>query len=193
MDINEQKMREIAQEVVFENTNSSQFAMSPVPFHTHNGLDSNQVSAVNLIYNDKLLTGIIAENETTKFTINLGIANPTSIQAFGIARNNLAGAAIKKTVINGNSQLGNCFKQSAISVPPDQLNIVQVCSGTFFDNTTAAWVPTVFVDSRYLAFGDPNNISTTAYIQVLSYDNTSITFQVFAAADWRLTVNLIIT
>ncbi len=190
---NEQKIRQIAQQVVFESNNSSQFNVTPIPFHTHNGSDSPKVNAVNLIYNDKLLTGIVGENETTRFTINLGIANPTSIQAFGITRNNLAGAAIKKSSYNGNAQLGNCFQQNAVNVPPNGQNVVQTCSNIFFDNTSGAWVPSCQVALNYLAIADINNPSTTAYLQVISYDNTSITFLAFAATDWRLTVNLIIT
>lgn len=191
----EQEIRQLVQDMITQNGSSSQFNLTPTNFHQHNGFDSMKIQAKNLVYNDKVFTGIVAENETTQFTLNLGIVNPTSIKLNGIARNNLSGAAIKKTTINGFAELGACYFQTDFnSQQQEPVDVQQMNGGTLFDNTSGAWVPSVFTSGgTYIAMADPSNPTTTAYLKVLSYTNSSITFLAFAADDWRLTVNLIIT
>lgn len=208
--MNKEEIQKLIRETINDSTNTSQYAVSNSALHTHNGIDTQKINAKNLIYNNKLLTGITASNENTILTLNQGIFNPTSILLYGIARNNLAGAAIKKTTITGNAQLGNCFLQTAtnpalatsLDVNSYSRSVVQGCSGTIFDNTSGAWVPSVFTVStgfttgtgflnEYIATASTD--FTLATLSVISFDQTSITFHVVVAADWRLTCNLIIT
>lgn len=46
--MNEDDVREIAQQVHDENSTSDQFAVSQTPFHTHNGLDSQRIPFIGL-------------------------------------------------------------------------------------------------------------------------------------------------
>jgi len=189
---NEQIMRKIAQDVYQENQTRGQFSPQKIPVHTHNGIDNQKINAKNLIYNNKILTGITAEAQAvTQVTFSLGIFNPTSVTVYGIIRNNLAGTAVKKASFTGNAQLGSCFELTSFTSISSQKSVVQACSISSFDNTTGSWVPSVSTTASYLGAFD--SIGTNAYIKVVSYDNTSITFEVFADTDWRITCNLIIT
>ncbi len=199
--MDEQKMREIAQQVYLESQTRGQFSPVKIPVHIHNGIDNQKISARNLVYNNKIITSIFAQEQPVSLvTLDVGVFNPTSIKAFGITRNNLAGAAVKKSSFSGAAELGTCFSvTSATNINNIPQNVAQMCSGSFFDNTTGAWVPTAYVVGINNAsfptglLGSSNIAGTFAYVRVVSFSNTSITFEQFADSDWSITCNLIIT
>lgn len=188
------KIRQLVREEIGNINGDSQFNVSATNYHTHNGLDSQKINSKNLVYNDKVLAGLVVSNETTQFTLNLGIQNPTSIKLSGIARNVLSGTPTIKSSIVGFAELGVCYNQTSFNTQSDAQDIVQMCTVTEFDNTTGTWLPFVITAGNYIAAADiTGSTANYAYLQVLSYTNNSITFLGHADADWSIAVNLIIT
>ena len=190
--MDEKQVKKLIQQGIQEASASTRFQLTPVSRHVHNGLDSPNVSAVNLIYNNKVLTGLTATGETTLITIDTGVANPTTIYSFGFARSPVSGTATSKTNFQGQAQLGNCFTQTSINAPSTKSSIIQICSGTqFVDPGSGIYTPSVFVNDLYIATG-VNLDPTKASIQVVSFSGTKITFNIIVDVAWEIICNLII-
>ena len=139
--MDEEKIKQIAesvaQSVYNQNQSGSQFAVSQIPFHTHNGTDSSRVKQGSIIPGTTSLIGlksIASETLTLNTTQDI-----TIISLCGFAANNVSAPATKRAIINGNAQLGSCFNYtgwpgSATSIPVVGTisSFLQTCNSMYF-------------------------------------------------------------
>lgn len=141
--------RQIATEVY--NDLGTRFGVAKIPTHTHNGVDSNQIPAENLIQGNKYISSI-AEDTTETVTIG-GIFNPVKIIFSGFAANNADGTpATKRAILNGEIDFGNCLEFSDLTPP-----YVVTTSGT--GKPFLQFSNSMYVDSTSLA----NNRVSSAF------------------------------
>lgn len=106
--------RQIATEVY--NDLGTRYGVAKIPTHTHNGIDSNQIPAKNLVQGNKYISSI-SEDTTETVTIG-GIFNPVKITFSGFAANNADGTpATKRAILNGEIDFGNCLEFSDLTPP----------------------------------------------------------------------------
>jgi len=188
--IMEQKIRQVAETVYDEKLARSQYNVSKIAFHTHNGTDSAQIFQKDIILNIKNHTQFISEdNETVRFR---NVPNLTNITLTGFAANNKVAPATKRSIINGQAYFGRCYAFTG--------------SGTTFDlASTVTGIP--FIQTSNSMFSDVavpgNRVSLAPYLayttdgtndlviaEILSYDNGYVVMQFTYALNWKLQATL---
>ncbi len=196
--MNEQDIRKIVQDEMHKNFISG---TPKVPPHFHDGVSNSRILAKNIVPNNALSVWIAVTEGTAQqntaiigSTVSLGITNPSSVSFHGIAQNPVSGTATKKTMIQGNAQIGNVGLQiNAVGTNSTIKNIVQSNCSTVFDHTTGSWVPTVDADNINLASIYDTDGTLLGYLQVTSFTNTSVTISGPIPSGWLLQGSLIIS
>lgn len=60
--MNEDQIRQIAQDIYDKNQSTNQWNVSKIPLHVHNGVDSNKVKYTDLLEVPLILSGVITTN-----------------------------------------------------------------------------------------------------------------------------------
>ena len=189
--MDENKIREIANQVYQENQAKNQNTTFVVPKHIHNGVDSPRVSQDNIESGTYAVVNLISSTSET-FTIET-FPNIDHLTIYGIAADGLG----RKSIINGVAFIGNCFAYengsgSYINLKGQYSNIIQSCNSAYFD-TTGAFDTT---DVRVNAAGSigtggldaliyvKDNVNEVATMKIVSWTNNTITFKTTLAANW---------
>lgn len=166
-----------------------------IPPHKHNGTDNLRINGRDIIWNKKFATGVTADESGGGGQATYsGIMNPSSIMFCGIARNPVTGTATIKASIVGNAQLG--VVKGELTSDGQQLNlvdkgIIQMCTGTL-NTLSGTWTPSVFQTAGQLATVNATDQSICS-LRVISWTNTSVTFEATVSAGWLLQGNIIIS
>lgn len=198
--MNEEKIKQLAQEVYDQNQAKNQNTTFVVPKHIHNGVDAPRLNIDNIDSGTFSMFGVTISSSGT-FDIET-FPNVDHITLYGIAADGLG----RKATINGSAFIGNCFTYGAqggasISlftlVGGQYSNIIQTSSSTYFDTTTAAYDTTSVgvaasgstgtgIDD-YLIYV-PDRTSPTpiivASMRITGWTNNTISFQITLAANW---------
>lgn len=150
----EQKIRQIVQDEIRRSNNASRFGLSSLPYHTHNGTDSQKIKEDSLIQSVSV-SGRITFAQEADYTINLNSSfTPSSVSIYGIAYDANGGSGIR-CMIFGTANLTPSFY-----LQPGETST------------------SVVTGSIQYPFVDPN-LGTTVPLQSSSYlwvDNGSTTF-----------------
>ncbi len=204
-------VEKVANETYDKRQSEDQFRVSKIPFHTHNGTDSSQISERDLILNSTNFFGLIltpdgtgGDLETFRVVIR-NVPNISRMTLFAIAANNAGGgSASEKAMINGTAEFGRCFTFEGfgdsieLTTNTNGIPFVQMSEYTYLDEGALSDVQ-VGVNPQFLAFAATGG-TTLASIEIISYTNSSIILEAQirqASVDpnvgWKLTANVIIT
>ncbi len=105
--MDEAKIRQIVQQELARSNSSGRFALNQIPFHTHDGVNSQKIKAENVIPSASV-TGSITFAQATTYYLNLNASfTPQNITTYGIVTGTDAGAVRVLTV--GSAQLTPTF------------------------------------------------------------------------------------
>lgn len=183
----EQQIRQIVQSELSQSKANSQFTVSKVPNHTHNGIDSPRV-------NEKSLSNGIKYVEFETFTTSgfvtiKGISNFKELRFLGGAAL-VASPITKKAIINGFALFGTCYTATS-SGAPQKSNVIQTSNSLYID-TSSLTNSIVNIDTEVFAYVN-DSTNDVAIMSVTSWDHQSITFQVTLATGWEIVGTLLIS
>lgn len=103
--MDEQKIRQIVRQEMAGANNQARFGMNSIGFHTHDGVNSPQITQDNIIPSVSV-SGAITFATATTYTINLNSSfTPSNILAYG----NVTGSANQRYFFFGSANLGPSF------------------------------------------------------------------------------------
>lgn len=173
--------KEIA-DAIAKYADDQKYAVTQVPVHTHNGIDSSIISEVNLDQNIKITTQIISTQSEVNILNN--IPSISQIQINGIAYND---AGTKKASVTGSAQFGDCYNfdgtnylsQASVSV-----------SNAIYIDTTDLTKTTVTAGTDI--FDVLDNTGTNVAKIVVTYTGSQLFFTVTLDSVWNLKANITI-
>lgn len=193
--MDENKIRQIAQQVYQENQSKNQNTTFKVAKHVHNGIDSPTISQDNIQAGTFSIGGFTSTTSET-FTVET-FPNIDTISLYGIAFDGLG----RKALINGQAYIGNCFRYGIQSgnyitlVGGQYDSIAQTANSVYFDTTGAFNTTDVRVNvasnlgtatNDYLIYVK-DAVNEVATMKIISWTNNTITFQTVLAANWSVT------
>lgn len=174
--------------------NQKQYNYSKIPQHTHNGVDTVQISQANIINNSKkttFLTTTLVSGGTEIDTL-ANISNVSRIDFMGFIANNAGGgAATKRAIINSHAEIGQCYFADSTQTYPVGKNIIQACNSMYIDSGTLANNRVSTSNSNFCYSTDET--SAVLVNTIISYTNQTITLTTILASGWKLQGALIIT
>ena len=189
----EDQVRQIAQEVYNQNNFGSQFTVSSTSFHTHNGTDSQRIKQ-----NDVINGTLSMVNATTLASevliINL-VQNINVLTLHGIAANGLG----QKASITGTAQLGKCYIYNwagdVTTIPVTKgkyQSYLQSCSSTYLDASDIANVrvsatgTNIVPNTDYIAYVLDNTGTVVASMQIIEWTGSSIKINTHLETNWYI-------
>jgi len=206
--MNDQQIRKIVREELARSNASSRFQLNTIPQHTHNGTDSPQIKAENIIPSTSVV-GTVTIDSATTHTLNLDAQfTPKSIQVNGIFTGTYSGNAVRGQFI-GNAQLTPTFYFTDNSASGDvnvyEQDIQFPFNGKPAQQSSFLWITRggtsdyfAGVSSDHLVslfYGtDPSTSDDVARVTVTDFSKTSITLDVpILSSGWTLYLNFTIT
>lgn len=213
--MDEQRIRRIVQDEIRKNSGKSRFGLQTIPYHVHDGVDSQQIQQNNILPSSSITGSITFARETT-YTIRLNASfTPRNILAYGVVTGTYdpgTGALQTRILSVGSAQLTPTFylidptpdgtadnyvvtsnKQYPFNGKPAQSSsYINVTRGSTANNTFAG------VSEDHLlsvVFPDPTSEDDIrARVTVTDFSKTAITLEVPYLDDgWEITLNYVIT
>ena len=120
---------------------SSQYGVTKIPSHLHNGVDTSRISQKDIISSD-IHFAFYIEDVSEDFTINNVPKYITELNFSGFAANNKVGAATKRAIINGKVFFGKAYTYtgsgtaiSMSSTPNVSYSFIQSGNSMYVDST----------------------------------------------------------
>lgn len=198
--MNEEQIREIAQEVYDQNQDKGRLSNFKVPFHVHNGSDSPRISQDNVVPGTYATAGITSSTSEI-FTIETFPSTDT-ITLHGIAYDSSASPSTKKAHLNGSASIGNVFAYGNSNGA--SVSLIQMQNGTYVDIAMSS--SSIYIDTSdltktrvnaagtdfsggasYLIYVTNDVGTVVASMIILDWSETSITFQTTLATNWKTT------
>lgn len=187
---NENKIREIVQQVIAENQTRGQFSPMKIPIHTHNGIDNARISEVNLIHKVTFSLPFTSVSSETFQVIN--VPNPTGFQFHGIAAGPSARGSISGCARFGSGFLFNQTTGTDFSTlsgnDATAMTILQSCNSVYNSGSTTR---ANYSSINFLYVTDGSTVFAQA--TVTAYDSSSITIETELESGWSIIGDLIIT
>lgn len=190
--MNEQDINNLIKKGIDDYMNEKQYEVSKIPAHTHNGVDTVRIDAVNINQNVKYNTFIVSDTSET-FVITNVFPNIGKVIFQGFAANNKSAPATKRAIVNGEAQFGNCFQFSGsgsnIALNGITIPIPIICStNSFYVDTTDLTKTRVAAanEGSLIAYIVDDSATEIVTLEVVSYANNAITFTTTLAVDWKL-------
>lgn len=192
--MNEDKIRQIATEVFNEQLMQTQYAVSSIPYHLHNGTDSPQLSQANINPYFRVNCNFTMSTDGQNYTLNLNfVAN--RIDFTGTAVHRTAGTIDKRAIITGIGFIGgnnytlNGLTSSSIGITSGTrpLTIIQGCNSL---TTDAAATPAFAVFSSQASLiraVQPGTGADVVNSVIQSWSNTSIVLHTTLVSGWEIT------
>ncbi len=175
-------MRQIAEEVYKSKQSVDVYSSFQTSSHNHNGVDAPRVSESDLIPSNKYrLTGIFPAGDGN--LVLTGVSNPSSIAFYGVATSGGSGG---RAVVNGIAYLGSCFEASSDNLAQSSpIDILQSSNGLYINTSNVNTAFPLF-SSLFLVFVETNAPAVVATVEVVRYDNQSITLDIHIVVGWQL-------
>lgn len=199
--LDRKEVEKIAKQVVNDTLNEQIYGSFQVQQHTHNGLDSPQLDEDNVLPTTKLYTQVTDTNTSGGTIVEshylLNISNPRRIAFFGRADNLPSGANTKSGSITGEAVFGRCYGMTGAGSNPvidtsiPGISFVQSCTFSFIDLSGMSPVINMGIDGAMGALRD----GSSAYvfkIELISYTDRLLIFQITLANNWRFAGNILI-
>lgn len=183
----EEKIRQIVRQELDRDNQGNTFNVSSISFHKHTGTDSPKIRQGDLILNT---TSEISLNTINNETLTLDtIHNINYITLNGIATNGLG----QKASINGNAQLGNCFKYAQ-----NNTNLTHILTTAGSENQFLQSFNTVYIDTTSLAkmkvgagidhliYVQDDLGNVVAQTDIIQWTGSSIVFKTTLATNWQI-------
>lgn len=179
---------------------ATQYGVNATPIHYHNGVDLPRISMSDIVRSNKNISGFTADASDTVTVTGINVQNIDRLVLHGFAANNADGSpATKRAIVNGEAQFGRCFNFSgggtgtvvATTVPSGQ-PIVQI-SNAMFTDTASINNTRVSADGTKLVYVTDSTGAIVVSVEITSYTNNSLTFEIVLGSNWKLQSNLIIT
>ena len=105
--MDDQKIRKIVQDEIRRSHGGSRFGINEIPFHTHDGVDSQRIKSENIMPSVSV-SGRITFARITDYTLNLNASfTPSHIMLYGIAYS--TGSPTIRASVTGTANLGPSF------------------------------------------------------------------------------------
>lgn len=109
VNMDEQKIRQIVQDELRRGTNGGRFGLNTIPFHTHDGVNSQKIKAENVIPAASVTGTIELATEGATYSLKLNSNfTPQQIVAHGIVTGTYSGSAMR-AITWGTAQLTPSF------------------------------------------------------------------------------------
>jgi len=182
------------------NNLGTKYGVAQVPTHSHNGIDSTQLTEDVITLTNKLNTQLQLSNATGSpdsgsFTLR-NVSNVSRISFHGYTANNASGAATKRAVITGEVIFGRCYtftgSGSSIAITTQSVGepFRQACDYMFVD--TASINNTRVGTAPNLAFATDSAPATVASLTLVGYSNGNLLFDYIIGAQYTMQGNIII-
>jgi hypothetical protein len=212
MQLTEQKIRQIVQQELQKSGASSRFKLNTIPNHVHNGIDSQQIKAEDIIPSLNTAGSITFGTEGATYTINLTSSfTPSNILAYGVVTDAAVSPTIRCHTV-GSAQLTKGFylqSESSRSVkmggpeypfPTEQPDgttptvPIQGSSFIYANESSGAIRAGVSEDHLVDIFIGSDIADIRARVTVIDFSRTSIKLYVpYLTSGWRINVNYVIT
>lgn len=94
--MDENKVRQIVQEEMRRSTNGGRFGLNTIPFHTHDGVNSQKIKAENVIPSASVVGTIEMATEGATYSLQLNSNfTPQHITAHGVVTGTYSGSAMR--------------------------------------------------------------------------------------------------
>lgn len=111
--ITEATVRRIVQEELRRNTNGGRFGLNTIPFHTHDGVNSQKIKEENIIPGASVY-GDVTFSSVDTYKINLNSSfTPSSIFVYGLTTGDYSGAAQRSIFFGSATVTPTLYLQSA--------------------------------------------------------------------------------
>lgn len=199
---NDQRIRQIVREELQRSNNSSRFQLNTIPNHIHNGKDSPQIKAENIIPSTSI-TGFVSFAQVTTYTINLNASfTPKMITTYGIVTGTYLGNQTRVMTF------GTALLTPTFYLQEDTSTVVNTGTLQFPFNGKPAQSSSFISVTRggtsdfYAGVSEDHivsiNFPTTSTIQaratVVDFSKSAITIDVpNLTSGWEITLNFVIS
>lgn len=196
----EKKIRDIIQQVNDENATKSQYSVTKIPYHTHNGTDSAQVNESNLVRNIKnIITLGVSSTDTIRIK---NIPNINALTASGVFFNNTM-APTASVDVQGHARFGRCYQFG--DVGGGDIGALSTVTGIpFFQNCVSRYIKitgsgvTLSVTSSALIDNTKiisvyDGLTQVITVEITGYDNGTITLSSVVSGGWSGAMDLILS
>lgn len=178
----------------------TKWGVASVPTHTHDGVDSVQLSERNIKTGQKNVSGFVFDTSETIVIRGLNISNMKRLVFYGFAANNADGSpATLRAIINGEIQFGRCYEFSGDGTGTIEVTtngagslFIQISNSMYVDSTTLANNRVSYTDTG-VAIAVDNSSNIVVLLTLDSYTDNSMTFTCTLASNWKLQGNIIIS
>lgn len=213
--MDESRIRQIVQDEMRRNESAGRFGVKNIPYHTHNGVDSQNIKADSVIPAASI-TGTITIDQATTYTLNLDASfTPQLVAVDGIMTGTspVTGATARIHVV-GSAFLTPSFyfeenrpdSQPVANTVVDTLDLQFPFNGKPAQESSFLWVAKngsaneayagVSRDHIVSVFygTDPSTSDDIARVTLTQFSKTSITFEVpVLESGWELYLNVNVT
>ena len=198
---NEQKLRQMMREEIAKANAASRFQYGSIPHHTHNGTDSLQIKAGDIIPSVSV-SGNISFSSSDTYTIYLNSSfTPSHIQVYG----NVTGAASERYMTMGSANLTPSFflqpdttrtvVTGTIQYPftdPNLSTTVPLQSSVYFGAESAAGALHTLSSEGHVVNVFYNS-AIKARATVTEFSKSFIKIQTTITSGWEINANFVIT
>lgn len=196
--MDEQRIRKIVQDELRRSQGAGRFGINQIPFHTHDGTNSQQIKAENIIPSTSV-TGSITFAQATTYRIGLNASfTPRNIQTYGIVTGTDGG--VVRVITIGSAQLTPTFYLQ----PNDDTSVVTGNLQFPFNGKPAQSSCYLSVErggtSDFYAQVSEDHIVSVAYsgvkarATVMGYSRNEVFIDVpFLESGWEIILNFVIT
>lgn len=176
----EEDVRKIVKE---EMSRNYRFGSPDVPPHQHDGVDNLPVNQPSINPGIPVFSSLVF-TETETFTLST-LQNVTEISFFGFAANNAGGGgATARATISGTCLLTRGTRITSLQPRAGVIEpIIQVCNFSYTNETGPAF--RVGMSTEYIAYATDGS-SDLVTVEVSSFTQNTVTFQVTLASGWQV-------
>lgn len=212
VNMEEAQIRKIVQEELRRSQGGSRFGLNTIPFHTHDGVNSQRIRAENVVPSVNTAGAITFGTEGATYTINLTTSfTPSSVLAYGVVTNSASAPTIRCHTI-GSAQLTRGFylqsesnrsvKMGGPEYPfpttqPDGSKAtvpIQGSSFIYINESSGAVRSGVSEDHLVSVFIGEDIADIRARVTLVDFSSTFIKLYVpYLTSGWRVQVNYVVS
>src|SRR6266481_940853 len=192
----ENRINQLIQAQLKKGSGQNRFRLVDIPRHTHDGIDSIQVSQADIIPNIRA-SGSITFATSTEYRLGITF-NPTSVWFYGNAVHRTAGTIDIRAHVVGNAQLGPTYNFQAqtttsVQIGGDVQNSIQSSTMFLIDSSTSPVTVRAITDELHLVEVEYPGTSIAARATVVNYSAEAVIIDVSLAAGWTIVGNYLVT
>lgn len=189
--MNEEQVKQIAKQVFDERLQATQYGFNSIPFHTHNGTDSPNISQASVNPYFRANGTITMATDGATYTLGLNFKG-SRVDFNGVAVHKTLAVIDERALVNGVALLGQSYEftalsSTAVTVGGPVKNIIQGCSSMTIDAAATPPYAVIASEEHIVYVVQPGTGTSVAVATVTGFSFGKVLIKVALTADWEIT------